>query len=113
MFAYALSKAMIFKLAEFINVEGKDKNISATVIVPSTIDTPANRAVLEEDFAKLRILLARGLPDNGASRTVETAEGAPPTSGVSDPPPSAPAPSPGAGAQKAPVDAVSEQLHLW
>lgn len=53
MFAYALSKAMIFKLAEFINVEGKDKNVSATVIVPSTIDTPANRAAMPDaDFSK-------------------------------------------------------------
>lgn len=53
MFAYALSKAMIFKLAEFINAEGKDKNISATVIVPSTIDTPANRAAMPDtDFSK-------------------------------------------------------------
>ncbi len=52
-FAYALSKAMIFKLAEFINAEGKDKNVTATVIVPSTIDTEANRnAMPNADFSK-------------------------------------------------------------
>jgi NAD(P)-dependent dehydrogenase (short-subunit alcohol dehydrogenase family) len=52
-FAYSLSKAMVFKLAEFINAEGKDKNITATVIVPSTIDTAANRkAMPDADFPK-------------------------------------------------------------
>ena len=52
-FAYALSKAMIFKLAEFINAEGKDKNVDAVVIVPSTIDTEANRkAMPNADFTK-------------------------------------------------------------
>lgn len=52
-FAYSLSKAMIFKLAEFINAEGKDKGVTATVIVPSTIDTEANRkAMPNADFSK-------------------------------------------------------------
>lgn len=52
-FAYSLSKAMIFKLAEFINAEGKGKNVTATVIVPSTIDTEANRkAMPNADFSK-------------------------------------------------------------
>jgi NAD(P)-dependent dehydrogenase (short-subunit alcohol dehydrogenase family) len=44
---------MVFKLAEFINVEGKDKNVTATVIVPSTIDTEANRKAMPgADFSK-------------------------------------------------------------
>jgi NAD(P)-dependent dehydrogenase (short-subunit alcohol dehydrogenase family) len=52
-FAYSLSKAMVIKLAEFINIEGKDKNISATVIIPSVIDTAANRqAMPDADFSK-------------------------------------------------------------
>ncbi len=52
-FAYSLSKAMIFKLAEFINAEGKDKNVTATVIVPSTIDTKANRKAMPgADFSR-------------------------------------------------------------
>jgi NAD(P)-dependent dehydrogenase (short-subunit alcohol dehydrogenase family) len=52
-FAYSLSKAMIFKLAEFINAEGKDKGVTATVIVPSTIDTEANRKAMPgADFSK-------------------------------------------------------------
>jgi NAD(P)-dependent dehydrogenase (short-subunit alcohol dehydrogenase family) len=51
-FAYSLSKSMIFKLAEFINAEGRKKNVTATVIVPSTIDTPATRkAMPDTDFS--------------------------------------------------------------
>jgi NAD(P)-dependent dehydrogenase (short-subunit alcohol dehydrogenase family) len=52
-FAYSMSKAMIFRLAEFINLEGKDKLVTATVIVPSTIDTEANRKDMPDaDFSK-------------------------------------------------------------
>jgi NAD(P)-dependent dehydrogenase (short-subunit alcohol dehydrogenase family) len=43
---------MVFKLAEFINAEGKGKNVTATVIVPSVIDTEANRkAMPDADFS--------------------------------------------------------------
>lgn len=41
--AYALSKSLLFKLAEFINAAHKGKNITATVVAPSTLDTPLNR----------------------------------------------------------------------
>ena len=41
--AYGLSKSLLFKLAEYINEEAKGKDVTATVIVPSTIDTPLNR----------------------------------------------------------------------
>jgi len=41
--AYALTKSLLFKLADFINEENKGKNITATVVVPSTIDTALNR----------------------------------------------------------------------
>ncbi|HEY4875005.1 MAG TPA: SDR family NAD(P)-dependent oxidoreductase [Puia sp.] len=41
--AYALSKSLLFKLADFINDENKGKNIVASVVVPSTIDTAINR----------------------------------------------------------------------
>lgn len=52
-FAYSLSKAMVFKLAEFINAEGKNREVTATVIVPSTIDTVTNREAMPgEDFSK-------------------------------------------------------------
>ncbi len=52
-FAYSLSKAMVVKLAGFVNAEGWRKNITASVIVPATIDTPANRkAMPEADFTR-------------------------------------------------------------
>jgi NAD(P)-dependent dehydrogenase (short-subunit alcohol dehydrogenase family) len=61
--AYALSKSLLFKLAEFLNESAKGKNITATVVVPSTLDTPVNRKsipeadpndwVKTEDFAAL------------------------------------------------------------
>jgi NAD(P)-dependent dehydrogenase (short-subunit alcohol dehydrogenase family) len=41
--AYALSKSLLFKLADFINEENKGKNIVASVVAPSTIDTAINR----------------------------------------------------------------------
>ena len=44
--AYALSKSLIFKLADFLNAEGSGKNVLCSVIVPSTIDTPVNRAAM-------------------------------------------------------------------
>lgn len=48
MVAYALSKGLLFHLAELINEHGRKKNITATVIVPSTIDTLANRKAMPE-----------------------------------------------------------------
>jgi NAD(P)-dependent dehydrogenase (short-subunit alcohol dehydrogenase family) len=41
--AYSLSKSLLFKLSEFLNAEGANKNIVTHVIVPSVIDTPSNR----------------------------------------------------------------------
>ena len=46
MVAYALSKSLIFKLAELLNAEGASKNVVTSVIVPSTLDTPANRSAM-------------------------------------------------------------------
>ena len=56
--AYALSKSLLFRLAEIVNEEGipnslGTKNISATVFVPGTLDTKANReAMPDADFSK-------------------------------------------------------------
>lgn len=47
-FAYALSKSLIFRLAEIINDQGKFKNIRAGVVVPSLLDTPQNRAAMPD-----------------------------------------------------------------
>jgi NAD(P)-dependent dehydrogenase (short-subunit alcohol dehydrogenase family) len=53
MSAYSISKSMIFRLAELINSESKDKDITASVIVPATIDTPANRSSMPDaDYSK-------------------------------------------------------------
>jgi NAD(P)-dependent dehydrogenase (short-subunit alcohol dehydrogenase family) len=48
MAAYALSKGLVHQLAELINAHGRGKHIDATVIVPSVIDTPANRAAMPD-----------------------------------------------------------------
>lgn len=41
--AYALTKSLLFKLADFINEENKGTNVVASVVAPSTIDTEMNR----------------------------------------------------------------------
>ncbi len=51
--AYALSKKLVFFLAELINAHGKDRRITASVVVPGTMDTPRNReAMPDADFSK-------------------------------------------------------------
>lgn len=53
--AYGLSKSLIFRLAELLNEEATaaGKNVKVSVIVPSTIDTPQNRAAMPDaDFSK-------------------------------------------------------------
>ncbi len=50
--AYSLSKGLVLHLAELVNAYGKEKNIRATVLVPSIIDTPINReAMPDADFS--------------------------------------------------------------
>lgn len=50
--AYGLSKSAIFNLAESLNYEGEKFNVVTSVVVPSTIDTPQNRASMPgADFA--------------------------------------------------------------
>jgi len=49
---YALSKSLLFNLAEYLNAEGAKQNVVTSVIVPSTIDTPDNRkAMPNADFS--------------------------------------------------------------
>ena len=53
MVGYSITKSMVFRLSEIINEEGKDKNISSSVIVPSIIDTPRNRKSMPDaDYTK-------------------------------------------------------------
>ncbi len=52
-FAYTLSKSLLVKMADMINSEYEAQGISASVIAPSTIDTPVNRkAMPNADFSK-------------------------------------------------------------
>lgn len=46
MVAYGLAKSLIFRLAELMNDEGKGHNVVASVVIPSTIDTPQNRKAM-------------------------------------------------------------------
>jgi NAD(P)-dependent dehydrogenase (short-subunit alcohol dehydrogenase family) len=49
--AYALSKSLLFQLAEMLNADAKGKDVAVQVVVPSTIDTPANRQSMPDaDF---------------------------------------------------------------
>ena len=41
--AYALTKGLLFHLADILNAEAKGKDVVTHVVAPSTIDTPANR----------------------------------------------------------------------
>ena len=41
--AYTLSKSLLFSLANILNAAAKGKNVTASVVAPSTIDTPSNR----------------------------------------------------------------------
>ena len=43
MVAYALSKSLLFELANILNASAKGVNVVSSVIVPGTIDTPVNR----------------------------------------------------------------------
>ena len=46
--AYALTKSMLFNLAELLNASAKGKNVSATVLAPATIDTAINRSAMPD-----------------------------------------------------------------
>ncbi len=45
---YALAKSMVLRLAEIINDQGKFKDIRASVIIPSLLDTPQNRTAFPD-----------------------------------------------------------------
>ena len=43
MIAYSLSKSLLFKFTEYLNADTKGKNIVASIVVPSVLDTALNR----------------------------------------------------------------------
>ena len=50
--SYALSKSLLFRLAELFNGMTKGKNVVTSVVVPSVIDTPQNRSAMPDaDFS--------------------------------------------------------------
>lgn len=51
-FAYSMAKAGVINLMETVSEEVKDKNIRCNTIIPSIIDTPANREWGTEDDIK-------------------------------------------------------------
>jgi len=46
MVAYSLSKSLLLQLAEIMNAQGEPKGVTASVIIPSIIDTPDNRKAM-------------------------------------------------------------------
>jgi NAD(P)-dependent dehydrogenase (short-subunit alcohol dehydrogenase family) len=48
MIAYSLSKSLLFNLADYINADTKGTNITATVVVPSVLDTALNRSSMPD-----------------------------------------------------------------
>jgi len=66
--AYAVSKAAVLRLTEALSAEVRENNINVNAIIPSTIDTPGNRAgqpnadtskwVKPEDLAAVAVFLA-------------------------------------------------------
>jgi NAD(P)-dependent dehydrogenase (short-subunit alcohol dehydrogenase family) len=50
--AYALSKSLLFKLADMLNASAAGQNVVASVVAPSTIDTELNRRSMPDaDFS--------------------------------------------------------------
>jgi NAD(P)-dependent dehydrogenase (short-subunit alcohol dehydrogenase family) len=51
--AYSVSKSAVVNLIQTIQEENKERDITANVIIPGTIDTPANRSSMPKaDFSK-------------------------------------------------------------
>ena len=48
MIAYSLSKSLVFRMAEFINEDCEEHGVRASIIVPSTIDTPDTRKAIPD-----------------------------------------------------------------
>ena len=57
---YGLSKSLLFRLSELFNAEGNAHGVVSSVVVPSVIDTPTNRASMPnanfDDWVKPEII---------------------------------------------------------
>jgi NAD(P)-dependent dehydrogenase (short-subunit alcohol dehydrogenase family) len=77
--AYAISKAAVLRLTEALSAEVREQNINVNAVIPSTINTPANREaqpnadpskwVAPEDMAAVIVFLA-----SDAARAIHGAE---------------------------------------
>ena len=77
--AYAISKAAVLRLTEALSAEVREQGVNVNAVLPSTIDTPANRAaqpdadtskwVKPEDLAAVIVFLA-----SDAARAIHGAE---------------------------------------
>ena len=77
--AYAISKAAVLRLTEALSAELRESNINVNAIIPSTIDTPGNRAgqpnadtskwVAPADLAAVAVFLA-----SAAARAIHGAQ---------------------------------------
>ena len=45
---YTLSKALLLPLVQLLNAQGRPNNVRSSLVVPSIIDTPANRAAMPD-----------------------------------------------------------------
>lgn len=76
MAGYALSKSLVFRLAELLNAGAGKKDVVTSVVVPSIIDTPSNREAMPgADFSQwvspqeiARIILWHAGPEAAALR---------------------------------------------
>jgi len=57
---YGLSKSLLFRLSELLNAEGNAVGVTSAVVVPSVIDTPANRTSMPtanfDDWVKPEVI---------------------------------------------------------
>ncbi len=76
--AHATSKAAVLRLTELLAAELRPQRIRANAVLPSVIDTPANRTWMSEDLAR------RAVPPSAIAKVIAflSSEDSSPTSGA-------------------------------